>query len=65
MWRRDFRRLADRLNLENLKKSDAELSDPTAVTNSLAEQLQTAILQVEAKQSENAIGMSLLNERVA
>lgn len=46
----------------NLKKSDGDLSDPVAVTNSLSEQLQTAISQLETKQPEAAIGMSLLNE---
>ncbi|KAF5336401.1 hypothetical protein D9611_006533 [Ephemerocybe angulata] len=42
----------------NLKKSEADLSDPTAVTNSLSEQLQTAILQLETKQPDIAIAKS-------
>ncbi|RXW20181.1 hypothetical protein EST38_g5679 [Candolleomyces aberdarensis] len=42
----------------NLKKSEAEFSDPAAVTTSLAEQLQTSILQLEAKQSELMIAKS-------
>ncbi|TFK20519.1 hypothetical protein FA15DRAFT_673418 [Coprinopsis marcescibilis] len=41
-----------------LKKVSADFSDPASLTSSLAEQLQSAILQLEATQSEAAVAKS-------
>lgn len=41
-----------------LKKANAEYSDPASLTASLTQQLQNAVLQLEAKQSEVVVGMS-------
>ncbi|KAG2003313.1 hypothetical protein CC2G_003924 [Coprinopsis cinerea AmutBmut pab1-1] len=41
-----------------LKKANTEYTDPTSLNASLAEQLQTAILQLEAKQSEVIVAKS-------